>query len=291
MGRKKSSAASGLAGLAILCVTSLVLFTVYVREDEGGPLHTVQLGAAEVLRPVRSLLNLAASPLEATGERIGNAFDGRREEDLERKAREYQEDAAEAARLRQENERLRRLLDAEDPTFEYAPLARVVAPVGGQLSDKVVINVGTEDGVRPEQPVVVGDNVLVGRTTSTVTPHTAEVMLITDQDFAAGVRIVPPDAPAEPPEGEPPYGQGLLQTGWEGYLGVDYVDLDARVEKGDFVVTSGRAGDRELLFPPGLLVGTVETVASLDIDQYQKIVVEPSVRPADLQEVRVIVGW
>jgi rod shape-determining protein MreC len=291
LGRKKSNAASGLAGLVILCIASLVLFTIYVREDEGGPLHTVQLGAAEVLRPVRSLLNLAASPVQGAGDRIGNAFDGSREAELERRAREYEEDAAAAAGLRQENERLRRLLEAEDPAFDYAPLARVVAPVGGQLSDKVVINVGTEDGVKPEQPVVVGDNVLVGRTTSTVTPHTAEVMLITDQDFAAGVRLVPPDAPAEPPEGEAPYGQGLLQTGWEGYLGVNYVDLEARVEKGDFVVTSGRAGDRELLFPPGLLVGTVETVTSLDIDQYQKIVVEPTVRPADLQEVRVVVGW
>jgi rod shape-determining protein MreC len=291
LGRKKSNAASGLAGLVILCIASLVLFTIYVREDEGGPLHTVQLGAAEVLRPVRSLLNLAASPVQGAGDRIGNAFDGSREAELERRAREYEEDAAAAAGLRQENERLRRLLEAEDPAFDYAPLARVVAPVGGQLSDKVVINVGTEDGVKPEQPVVVGDNVLVGRTTSTVTPHTAEVMLVTDQDFAAGVRLVPPDAPAEPPEGEAPYGQGLLQTGWEGYLGVNYVDLEARVEKGDFVVTSGRAGDRELLFPPGLLVGTVVTVTSLDIDQYQKIVVEPTVRPADLQEVRVVVGW
>jgi len=291
LGRKKSNAASGLAGLVILCIASLVLFTIYVREDEGGPLHTVQLGAAEVLRPLRSLLNLAASPVQGAGDRIGNAFDGSREAELERRAREYEEDAAEAAGLRQENERLRRLLEAEDPAFDYAPLARVVAPVGDQLSDKFVINVGTEDGVKPEQPVVVGDNVLVGRTTSTVTPHTAEVMLITDQDFAAGVRLVPPDAPAEPPEGEAPYGQGLLQTGWEDYLGVNYVDLEARVEKGDFVVTSGRAGDRELLFPPNLLVGTVETVTSLDIDQYQKIVVEPTVRPADLQEVRVIVGW
>ncbi len=292
MGRKKPGAASGLMGLVILCMASLVLFTVYVKEgDEKGPLHTVQLGAAEVLRPARSLLNLAASPFEAAGERIGNAFDGTHEAELEEKAREYEEDAAEAARLRQENERLRSMLDAEESTFEYAPLARVVAPVGGPLTQTVTINVGTDEGVRPEQPVVVGDNTLVGRTTSRVTKNTAEVMLITDQGFAAGVRIVPPTGPAEPAEGEAPYGQGLLRTGWEDYLGVEYVDLGARVEKGDFVVTSGRAGERELLFPPGLLVGTVETVSSQDIDQYKKIVVEPTVRPDDLQEVRVITGW
>lgn len=292
MGRKKSGGASGLAGLAILCVASLVLFTVYVKEsDDAGPLHTVQLGAAEVLRPVRGLLNLAVSPFAAAGEGIGNAFDGGREAELEKRVREYEEDAAEVARLRQENERLRGLLEAEQPTFEYAPLARVVAPVGGPLTQTITINVGTDEGVKPEQPVVVGDNTLVGRTTSRVTKNTAEVMLVTDPDFAAGVRIVPPDGSAEPAEGEAPYGQGLLQTGWEDYLGVDYVDLGARAEKGDFVVTSGRAGDRELLFPPGLLVGIVETVSSRDIDQYKKIVVDPSIRPGELQEVRVITGW
>lgn len=297
MGRKKSSAASGLAGLAILCMASLVLFTIYVKEsDDSGPLHTVQLGASEVLRPARGLVNLAASPFESAGDRLGNAFDGAREAQLEQKVREYEEDAAEAARLRQENERLRGLLDAENLAFEYAPLARVVAPVGGPLTQTMTINVGTDDGVKPEQPVVVGDNILVGRTTSRVTKNTTEVMLVTAPEFAAGVRIVPPDGPAaepaaEPAEGEAPYGQGLLRTGWEDYLGVDYVDLGARAEKGDFVVTSGRAGERELLFPPGLLVGTVETVSSQDIDQYKKIVVEPAVSPNDLQEVRVITGW
>ena len=289
MGRKKSGGASGLLALAILCVASLVLFTIYVKEsDDSGPLHTVQLGAAEVLRPVRGLVGLAFSPFTALGEGVGNVFGGGNEAELEERARRYEEDAAEVARLRQENERLRGLLEAEQPTFEYAPLARVVAPVGGPLTQTMIINVGTDEGVKPEQPVVVGDNTLVGRTTSRVTKNTAEVMLVTDPDFAAGVRIVPPDGAAE---GESPYGQGLLQTGWEDYLGVDYVDLGDRAEKGDFVVTSGRAGDRELLFPPGLLVGIVETVSSRDIDQYKKIVVKPSVQPNDLQEVRVITAW
>jgi rod shape-determining protein MreC len=183
-------------------------------------------------------------------------------------------------------------LDSDNPAFEYAPLAQVVAPVGGPMTDTVTINVGTDEGVGPEQPVVVGDNILVGRTTSRVSRNTAEVMLLTDQDFAAGVRIVPPDDSAEPAEGEEASnGQGLLQTGWEDYLGVDYVDLGDRVEEGDFVVTSGRSGDRQLLFPPGLLVGTVESVGSQDILQYKNIVVDPAVKPNDLQEVRVITEW
>ena len=321
MGRsRKSSAASSLVALITLCVASLVLFTIYVKEDDSGPLHTVQLGAAEVLRPVRGLFGLATSPFSAVSERVEGALDASEKKELEARALEYEEGAAEAARLRDENERLRELLDGERPSFAYSPLARVVAPVGGQLTERVVINVGSDDGVRPEQPVVVGNNTLIGRTTERVTANTAEVLLVTDQNFAAGVRILPPkaspeetdeesttagestsgesttkDASAaserEPDFGEDSHGEGLLRTSWEGYLGVDYVDLNADAEQGDFVVTSGRAGGRELLFPPGLLVGTVESVSSQDINQYKNIVVAPAAEANDLQDVRVIVDW
>ena len=316
---RKSSAASSLVALVTLCVASLVLFTIYVKEDDSGPLHTVQLGAAEVLRPVRGLFGLATSPFSAASERVEGALDTSEKNELEARALEYEEGAAEAARLRDENQRLRELLDGERTSFTYSPLARVVAPVGGQLTERVVINVGSDDGVRPEQPVVVGNNSLIGRTTERVTPNTAEVLLVTDQNFAAGVRILPPKASQgetdeesttagestsrestadeasgtseEPDFGADSHGEGLLRTSWEGYLGVDYVDLNADAEQGDFVVTSGRAGGRELLFPPGLLVGTVESVSSQDINQYKNIVVAPTAEADDLQEVRVIVDW
>lgn len=276
--------------LAALCVASLVLFTVYVRESEGGPLHTVQLGAAEVLRPVRGLFGFAVAPLVGTGERVREAMDRTEEETLAREVQAYREDAADAARLREENERLKALVDGAQPGFGYAPLARVVAPVGGQFEERIQLNVGTDDGVAPEQPVVVGENTLVGRTTGNVTRNTAEVMLVTDPDFAAGVRVVPPEG--EDVE-EEPTGEGMLKTNWDGYLGVEYVILEAQAEKGNFVMTSGRQLDaeRRSIFPPGLLVGTIETVTSRDVDQYKQIVVRPAVRPDDLQEARVITSW
>ena len=291
LGSRKPNAVSGLAALVVLCVTSLVLFTIYIREGDSGPLHTVQLGASEVLRPVRGLLGFAASPFSTASERVGNVMDVEEKRELEEKALGYEEGAAEAARLRQENERLRQLLNGQRPSFTYSPLASVVTPVGGQLTKRVKINIGTNDGVQPEQPVVVGNNTLIGRTTNQVTPNTAEVLLITDQSFAAGVRILPPSGSEDDGSSDNSHGEGLLRTNWEGYLGVDYVDLSAEAEQGDFVATSGQAGERELLFPSGLLVGTVESTSSQDIDQYKKIVVTPAVKANDLQEVRVITDW
>lgn len=300
MGRKKQNAAGGIVTLLVLSVMSLVLFTLYVREDEMGPLHTVQLGAAEVLQPVRGLSGAVADPLNSVKGSVGGAFaKGEDMKKLREEARKNQELAAQSSRLQRENDQLRELLNGQRQFYEYGPLAEVVAPVGGQFTDRITINVGKKDGVGTQQPVVVGNNTLVGRTTGKVTDHTAEVMLVTDQNFRAGVRIVPP-AEFDPASGEltpavtdeeTTYGEGLLQTGWEDYLGVGFVDLDARSEKGDFVVTSGRAGNMESLFPPGLLVGTVESSSSQDIEQYKKIVVDPAVNLDDLKSVRVILDW
>ena len=299
MGRRKSSAAGGLAALIILCVASLVLFTVYVKEGEAGPLHTVQLGASEVLRPVRGVVAAGAEPVKEVGEKVQSVLDTNKEEKLQRQLQETKGLAAQASRLERENARLRELLKGERSRYEYGPLAHVIAPVGNQFTNRIQIDVGTEDGIKPQMPVVAGENTLVGRTTESVSRTTAEVMLVTDREFHAGVRIVPP-AKYDPASGRlspavtaenVSYGEGLLGTNAEGYLGIEYVNMSARAEQGDYVVTSGRAGDRQLLFPPGLFVGTVESVSSQDIDQFKKIVVEPAMNPDDLDEVRVIVDW
>jgi rod shape-determining protein MreC len=298
VGRRKSSAAGGLAALFILCIVSLVLFTVYVKEGEAGPLHTVQLGASEVLGPVRSAVAAAAEPVQEAGQKVESAFDTSKEETLRRELHETQGLAAQASRLERENARLRELLKGERSFYEYGPLARVIAPVGNQLTDRLQIDIGTEDGIKPQMPVVVGENTLVGRTTEKVGRSKAEVMLVTDREFKAGVRIIPPaevdpaSSQLSPVAENVSYGEGLLGTNLDGYLGVEFVDLSSRAEEGDYVVTSGRAGTtRQLLFPPGLFVGTVESVSSQDIDPYKTIVVEPAMNPDDIEEVRVITDW
>lgn len=343
MWRRRPGSPGGIVAFGVLCITCLVLFTIYVREGESGPLHTIQLGAAEVLRPVRSAASTIVRPLEAAAGTVGNILDENGEEEaLRREQRANQELSARNETLESENARLRELVEGERSSYEYAPLAQVVAPIGAQFTNRLVINVGSNDRVEPSQPVIVGNNTLVGRTTERVTANTAEVMLVTDRSFAAGVRIVPRDGfdpstgettapestsaettppettslettisesttpetteletttpetttpPAQSQEDERPSTEGLFGTAEGEYLGVDLVDLDERVAQGDFVVTSGRAGEFELLYPPGLLIGTVESVSSQDIEQYKKIVVEPSVRPEGLEEVRVITDW
>lgn len=294
MARRKRSGSRGVVGLVALCVVALLLFTLYVRGGNSGPLHTVQLGAYEILRPVREAVGSVAAPVSGVSDRVSGAVSPGEEEGLREDLRGYREQAAEAAALKEENERLRRMLDGDNAGYEYAPLAEVISPVGEQFTERMVIDVGSEQGVESGQPIVVGERTLIGRTTGRITPQTAEVMLVGDPSFAAGVRIAPPPGESSDDGGdleEAPLATGLLRNHWREDLVVEYVDRETRVEKGDFVVTSGRSGERELLFPPGLLVGTVSSVGSEDIDQYQEVQVESAERPEDFDQVRVILDW
>ena len=232
------------------------------------------------------------------GGEVTGAFDNSDEEAIEAKFRQTRGSRPRHHAWSGERQAAR-APEGERSFYKYGPLARVVAPVSDQFTNRIQIDVGSEDGIKPQMPVVVGENTLVGRTTNDVSRSTAQVMLVTDREFAAGVRIIPP-AKFDPASGQlspavtdpdVSYGEGLLRTNLEGYFGIEYVDLSSRAEKGDYVVTSGRAGERELLFPPGLFVGTIESVSSQDIDQYKKIVVEPAMDPDDLEEVRVITDW
>jgi rod shape-determining protein MreC len=89
-------------------VASLALFTVYVKEGSGGPLHTVQLGASEVLKPVRGAVAAIVEPAQEAGERVIGAFDNSDEEALQERLRQTQGLAAQASRLERENARLRK---------------------------------------------------------------------------------------------------------------------------------------------------------------------------------------
>jgi rod shape-determining protein MreC len=255
-------------------------------EEIVGKLRQVEVATAQAT-PVADAIR-AIGVTEATYYRWRREFGGLKLDQVKR-----------LKELERENARLRGLLEGERSFYEYGPLARVVAPVSDQFTNRIQIDVGSEDGIKSQMPVVIGDNTLIGRTTDDVSRSTAQVMLVTDREFRAGVRIIPP-AEFDPSSGQlspaitapnVSYGEGLLGTNLEGYFGVDYVDLSSRAEKGDYVVTSGRAGNRQLLFPPGLFVGTIESVSSQDIDQYKKIVVEPAMDADDLEEVRVITDW
>jgi rod shape-determining protein MreC len=188
---------------------------------------------------------------------------------LERQLHEKSHLASEAQRLRQILE-LREILPL--PTVA----AEIVAREGLPWFRTITLNKGTRAGITLNAPVISVSGV-VGRVVA-VGPDAAKVQLLLDRDCAAGVLI------------ERSRVTGVL-SGQIGFadsgttdLVMKYVPALADVVVGDVVVTSGT----DQLFPEGLVVGRVRSVSPPGSGLFREVLVLPSARFDQIEEVMVV---
>ena len=156
---------------------------------------------------------------------------------------------ADVARLEIENARLRRALDYVAHRPETWISAEVLSSgwIAARARDFVRVGKGTADGVRTGA-VVVAPQGLVGLVTA-VTPHTAEVTLVTDPSLMVACEV------------EARSGAvlcGILCGGSEEALVLRHLRQGDRVRTGARVRTSGRGG----VFPRGLEIGSFQPVTN-----------------------------
>jgi rod shape-determining protein MreC len=145
--------------------------------------------------------------------------------------------------LEQENTRLRTLLHAHLRTPLHTSLAEIISVPRDPYSRRIIVDRGSQDGVRAGQPVM--DEIgLLGQVTR-VYPYTSEVTLLTDEGQPVPVQIQ----------------RNGLRTitfglGTDNMIDVRYLPQGADIRKGDLLVTSGIGG----VYPAGLPVATVANV-------------------------------
>jgi rod shape-determining protein MreC len=137
----------------------------------------------------------------------------------------------------------------------------------------VIINRGSDDGLRRGMPVVTQQG-LIGRIAA-VTASAARVQLITDPASSVNVRLDPSGA------------QAVLMGQLTGEIVLDMIPQEAEVHAGDLVLTSGLGGG----YPPDLLVGQVVNVLKREQDVFQRAVVQPVVDFSDIDIVLVITNF
>lgn len=267
----------------MLVALSLALITGYFRESEGGVLHDVQSAGATVLRPFEVGAERVVRPFRDAYGWFDELLTAKSEnerlrEELRRAQRElvqYQTAAGQYASLRE-------LLDVHDlPGIEaFRPINTIVsAPPATSYDQRVVVPVGSRDGVREGAPVVTADG-LVGRVTR-VASRMSRVTLITDPESA--VAAVDPRTDAW---GIVEHGQGGSQS-----LVMTRVDRSQQVDRGDTIVTAGAPTRGELTsaYPPGIPIGKVTSVGQRDVDVYKSIQIEPFVDIGSTRAVAVLV--
>lgn len=258
--------------IALLVLTSITVLTLDFRDS------SVVSGAREVAATIFSPLRGVA---ETATEPFSNAWNGvTGYGDLERENEELRAlvDEMRGERVRDEDaaEQLAVLLEqleidwvGDIPTAT----ARVIAGPGSNFSRAVEIDKGSDHGLKEGMPVVTGAG-LLGKLVQ-VTGQRSHVMLITDPDFAVGVRLVESGITGTAEgtgEGDPL----IVDTGLE---------AGSEVDEGAALTTSG--SDRSAFpgfIPVGTVTGSQPGSGGLTVD----LVVEPLADTSRLAFVTVL---
>ncbi len=137
----------------------------------------------------------------------------------------------------------------------------------------IIINVGSNDGVKRGMPVVTNQG-LVGRIDAVVA-DAARVQLVSDPSSAVNVRLQNADTDA------------LLMGSVTGDLDLGMISQDINVQEGDVILTSGLGG----AYPADLLVGQLINLRKLDYELFQKASVQSAVDFSRLEIVLVIMNF
>lgn len=257
--------------LIVLVVVSIACMTVYCREGESGPLHTVQNVVSGIVAPVESVGASAGAALEDAS----NAVDDATASDetltaLRERNAELTELVTQAEEYRQEAQRLQGLLDLSDTYDIDGVAARVIGRSTDAWNQTVTIDAGSDAGVEAGLTVM-GPSGVVGQVIS-VSAGSSTVRLLTDPQSGAAAMVQSSRA------------EGVVRGSLSGVLYLENVDADVVLNVGDVVLTSGMGGS----YTRGLLIGTVVRIDGNANDATRRVVVAPNEEASSFEEVIVV---
>ena len=153
---------------------------------------------------------------------------------------------------------LRKLLGARALIQENSTLAEILHSGRNPFRRKVIVDKGAKDDIQLGEAVISADGVL-GQVTA-VFPFTSEVTLLTDKNQAVPVML---------------HRNGLravvFGNGRDGTLDLPFIPLNADVQNGDMLVTSGIDGT----YPAGLFIAKVTNIERNATSAFARITCTP----------------
>ncbi|TCS37873.1 rod shape-determining protein MreC [Paucimonas lemoignei] len=250
----------GASARAKVVIFSLIAIFLLVADARWHTLGAIRQVVGTALYPLQ---RLALTPRDAAFA-VGDYFSSLSR--LQQENRKYmQQQVANAQALQQsqllaaENAHLRSLLGASERLEVKSLMAEILYDARDPFTRKIVLDRGSQQGVKPGQPVI-DDTGVVGQVTR-VFPFTAEATLLTDKDQSIPVQVVRSGLRSVA------YGRGQ-----SGVMDLRFMPANADIRKGDILVTSGLDG----IYPAGLAVAKVTEVEHKSSDAFAKIVCLPA---------------
>jgi rod shape-determining protein MreC len=274
------------AVLGVLVGLSIALLTIYFGESAAGGLHDFSRGAQAAFSPLEKGVSIAFKPIRDLANWTGDVFHAKKEnKQLKKEVQQLRGQVAQNQTATRDAEQLRQLLSIPGRSefmSGYTPVsARIIERSPTVWYATWVINKGSNDGVRVNEPVIAAGG-LAGRVSS-VTGGTAQVTLITDESSSVSAEVMPDGSAGlvEPEVGNP---DDLL-------LNYVHVQKDVTLKPGQTVLTSGfTSGRGDSLFPRSIPIGRVKRVDPSEVELYQRIHVQPYVDFRKVDYVQVMTG-
>lgn len=175
--------------------------------------------------------------------------------------------------LIEENSKLRQLIEFKQSTPFKMTAAKVIRRNASTWWNSLIIDKGSLDGIGTDSPVITSVG-LVGKT-STLAPHMAKVILLTDELCRVSARV------------EGSLEQGIL-SGERAALDIKpdlrlrFLSLNAPINAGSGVYSTGEGG----VFPKDLLLGRVKRFENKEITG--EAIIEPAVDFSTIEHLFVI---
>ena len=229
---------SYLLGILGAIIGLLLLLVSFIDPLGFSALRTI---GAEAIAPVSKTLSNIGGATGSAGSEISAYFSAAsKNAALQREVEQNRIEILEARALKQENERLKRLLKLNEEVPDSIAMARLISSTASSSRRIATLGVGSTSGLEPGQPVRSPEG-LVGRILETG-PTTARVLLVSDGKNVTPVQRASDSLPA-------------FATGrGDGTVDIQPINIGTNPFKGgDLMITSGSGG----LYSPGIPVAVV----------------------------------
>lgn len=261
-----------------IAMAVIIALTVILAALSAKGINPISQVVNQVITPVESQTLKVITPLKKVFSYVGKMQEYEAENQrLKKENIKLTSELKDISLYKEENERLRKLLEIND-NYEYDTVAaRVVSYETDNWFSYITIDKGTSNGIDISDTVVTADG-LLGQVTD-VGKNWAKISTVINSESSAGVRITR--------TGEIGILEGdtALSKSRKSKLG--FLMANASIIAGDILETSGLGG----IYPPGILIGKVSEISKDNMGRLDYAIIEPFVNFDKLYEVLVITDW
>ncbi len=258
-----------------ITITIVVLIIVVVISNLGtSKMQTAQTVISKLFMPLQNGYVYIKNKIIGNEQEISDIGTLKKENaGLKEENSKLKEQVRELEILKSENNTLKEYVNLKNKYSEFATVpANVIERSYSNYEKIIVINVGSNDGIQENMPVI-SESGLVGRVLS-VTDNTAKVQTIIDTASTISATIST--------SSESILLKGTISN--DKNLRATSIPVEVSILQGDEVVTSGFGG----IFPKGILIGNIAEVVNTknELDRYANV--NPATDFTKLETVLVI---